>query len=82
MNEQASLHAAIHEEVKLVDHDPSWAGAFAIEKDRLLGLLPGIFLDIQHIGSTAVPGLPAKPIIDILVGVLPMENLDAVQNPA
>ena len=69
MNEQESLVAAIHEDVKLHEYDPSWPGAFAMEEARLRSLLPRTFLDIQHVGSTAVPGLVAKPIIDILAGV-------------
>ncbi len=69
MNAHESLDAAIYETVKLLDHDSSWARVFDMEKSRLLSLLPDTFLGIEHIGSTAVPGLVAKPIIDILAGV-------------
>jgi GrpB-like predicted nucleotidyltransferase (UPF0157 family) len=69
MNEQESLLAAISEHVGLHEYDPGWPGAFAAERERLLALLPGAFVEIQHIGSTAVPALAAKPIIDILAGV-------------
>ncbi|QDH71469.1 GrpB family protein [Marilutibacter alkalisoli] len=69
MNEEESLLAAIHEDVELHSYDASWPQAFEVERDRLLFLFPGIFMDIQHIGSTAVPGLIAKPVIDILAGV-------------
>lgn len=69
MTEEESLLAAIHEEVKLHAYQASWPRAYDLERDRLLSLFPGIFQDIQHIGSTAVPGLSAKPIIDILAGV-------------
>lgn len=72
MNGQASLLAAIHEEVKLHPHDPSWPQVYAAERDRLLSLLPGVWMEVQHVGSTAVPGLVAKPIIDILAGVASM----------
>jgi GrpB-like predicted nucleotidyltransferase (UPF0157 family) len=69
MNAQESLTAAIYEEVELHEYDPSWPAAYAAERERLSSLLPGLFIDLEHIGSTAVPGLPAKPIIDILASV-------------
>jgi GrpB-like predicted nucleotidyltransferase (UPF0157 family) len=69
MTEQESLLSAIHEEVRLHPYDSSWPSMFAAERQRLLSLLPGVFLEIEHIGSTAVPGMPAKPIIDLLAGV-------------
>lgn len=69
MTEQESLRAAITEKVKLVPYDPSWPGAFAVERSRLEAMLPGVLLDIEHIGSTAVPGMAAKAVIDLLAGV-------------
>ena len=50
--------------VEIVAYDPSWPGAFEAERKRLTPLLAGA--EIHHIGSTAVPGLAAKPIIDIV----------------
>lgn len=55
--------------VALVDHDPDWARAYTEEHGRIRGALAGLVLDIQHCGSTAVPGLKAKPILDLVVGV-------------
>lgn len=55
--------------VALVDHDPSWARAYGEEERRIKGALAGLALDVQHCGSTAVPGIKAKPILDIVVGV-------------
>lgn len=55
--------------VKLVSHHTEWAILFAQEKARLSAVLEDKALDIQHIGSTAVPGLEAKPILDIAVAV-------------
>lgn len=81
MTEDPSLLAAIHEQVELQPHDPSWPSRFAAERDRLLALLPGVFVDIQHIGSTAVPGLAAKPVIDILAGVESMAVAEALAEP-
>lgn len=81
MNDQESLLAAIHEAVQLQDYDPSWPAIFLLERERLLSLFPGIFIDIQHIGSTAVPGFSAKPIVDILAGVDSMRTAEALAEP-
>jgi GrpB-like predicted nucleotidyltransferase (UPF0157 family) len=59
--------------VELVEYDPAWPALYESERERLEPLLPGS-LEIHHIGSTAVPGLLAKPIIDIAALV---EDLDA-----
>lgn len=66
------LDAAIHEPVSLHAYDPAWPAIYALEAERLHGLDQEVFHNLQHIGSTAVPGLPAKPIIDILAGVASM----------
>lgn len=58
--------------VEIVDYDAAWPGRFVSEQSRLAPLVPGI--ELHHIGSTAVPGLPAKPIIDMMAVV---EDLDA-----
>ncbi|BDT69732.1 dephospho-CoA kinase [Comamonadaceae bacterium OS-1] len=81
MTEQESLLAAIQEEVRLHSYDPSWPHAFAAERGRLASLLPGTFQDIAHIGSTAVPGMPAKPIIDLLAGVESMAVAKSIAEP-
>lgn len=78
MNEQESLLAAIHEEVALHEYQSSWPMAFCAERDRLESLLPGAFIELQHIGSTAIQGMPAKPIIDILAGVGSMNQADSL----
>ncbi|MBK8049292.1 MAG: GrpB family protein [Anaerolineales bacterium] len=58
-----------HEVNLLVEYDPCWPLAFALEEQRLRAVLDGRIVAIEHHGSTAVPGLCAKPIIDILIGV-------------
>ena len=56
-------------EIRIVDYDPDWTRKFEMHA-RLIGeALGGSMLRIEHIGSTSVPGLSAKPIIDILVVV-------------
>jgi GrpB-like predicted nucleotidyltransferase (UPF0157 family) len=77
MNAQESLLAAIHAKVELHEYDPAWPASYAAERERLLSLLPDVFIDLEHIGSTAVPRLCAKPIIDILAGVESMDMAEA-----
>lgn len=78
MNAQQSLDAAIHEEVKLHDYDPAWPATYLDERERLCLILPKVFVGIEHIGSSAVPSLVAKPIVDILAGVRSMAVAQAV----
>ena len=71
------------EPVEVVRYDPRWPVLFEHERELILSALGEIILDIQHTGSTAVPGLAAKPIIDIMVGVrsmdLPERHLHAME---
>ncbi|MFL6700152.1 MAG: GrpB family protein [Vitreoscilla sp.] len=78
MSDEQSLAAAICEEVSLRTHDPAWAQDFEKERDRLQALVPGAFDAIEHIGSTAVPGLLAKPIIDIMAAVDSLDGVNAL----
>lgn len=57
--------------IRLHPYDPAWTTLFEEERERLRTLVGNA--PIEHIGSTAVPGLPAKPIIDVMVGVESME---------
>ncbi|MEM8570967.1 MAG: GrpB family protein [Pseudomonadota bacterium] len=58
------------ETVKVADYDPEWPKLFEQEAKRLRSLLPEASISrIEHFGSTAVPGLAAKPIVDVLVEV-------------
>jgi len=58
--------------VKLVGHTNNWKELFRVEKDLLNSLIGEHVVDIQHIGSTAIDGIAAKPLVDILVGVKSM----------
>lgn len=60
--------ASVDEPVRLAAYDPEWPRHFRSEADRLRESL-GDVLGIEHIGSTAVPGLTAKSIVDVMVGV-------------
>lgn len=58
------------DEIEIVEPDPHWPGMFRVEAARLRRALdPALVIDIEHFGSTAIAGLAAKPIIDILVTV-------------
>ena len=63
------------EEIRLAAYDPGWPDAFVAEAARLDAAIgPWVTGGIHHVGSTAVPGLTAKPVIDILVGVADLES--------
>ncbi len=53
------------ETILVEDHDPAWAGRFADVEARLRQTLGALIVSVEHVGSTAVPGLPAKPVIDV-----------------
>jgi GrpB-like predicted nucleotidyltransferase (UPF0157 family) len=58
------------DEVEIVDYDPRWPLLFDEEARRLLAVLdPSLIVGLEHFGSTAIAGLAAKPIIDILIAV-------------
>jgi GrpB-like predicted nucleotidyltransferase (UPF0157 family) len=64
--------------VVLVEYSPDWPRRFALERRRLGRVLGNWALRIEHIGSTAVPELAAKPIVDILVAVADLAEIDAI----
>ena len=55
--------------IQVVDHDPAWPRRYRREADRIRSALGERVVRLEHIGSTAVPGLAAKPIIDVLLVV-------------
>lgn len=81
MTEEESLHAAIHEDIALHPYEVTWPRAFEAERSRLLSLFPGDWVAIEHIGSTAVPGLQAKPVIDLLAGVRSIHDAERLAQP-
>ena len=62
--------------VRLLPHDPAWADQASEEAARILKAIWPAIIEMHHVGSTSIPGIAAKPIID-LVGVTP--NLDAIE---
>jgi hypothetical protein len=64
------IQRVVREEVAIAMCDPGWLECFRQEKEHLLSCLPrDLIRRVEHFGSTAVPGLAAKPIVDVLVEV-------------
>jgi GrpB-like predicted nucleotidyltransferase (UPF0157 family) len=68
-------------EMVLVPYDPGWPAEFAAESKRLRTALGEIALRIDHHGSTSIPGLGAKPVIDIQVSVATLQPMAAYKIP-
>ena len=65
----------VGENVAVVPYDPRWPEMFQEEKEHLLSCLPATLIKrVEHFGSTAVPGLSAKPIVDILIEVTSLDE--------
>jgi GrpB-like predicted nucleotidyltransferase (UPF0157 family) len=62
--------------VKVVTYDPVWMTLFEQERISLLAGLGNNVKAIEHIGSTAIPGMPSKPIIDFMIGITPIDKAD------
>jgi GrpB-like predicted nucleotidyltransferase (UPF0157 family) len=60
--------------IEVVDYDRDWPRQYAAERDRIDAAIGDVTLAIEHVGGTAVPGLPAKPVIDLMVGVEDIER--------
>ena len=63
--------------MRVVPYDPAWPEQFALERDRLAAALGATAVRIDHNGSTAVPGLAAKPVIDIQIAVARLHPMAA-----
>lgn len=64
--------------VRVADSDPAWAKVYARLEPELWQALGSRAVGIEHVGSTSVPGLPAKPILDVAIGLGPDADRDAV----
>jgi GrpB-like predicted nucleotidyltransferase (UPF0157 family) len=65
----------------LVDYDPQWEAAFIAERERIAEAVGPIARGIEHYGSTAVRGMRAKPILDILLGVTRIDDWEKCKSP-
>ena len=61
---------------RVVPHDPNWAKEFSIEKQALAKVFGVTAVAIHHFGSTSIPDILAKPIIDILIEADSLEEID------
>jgi GrpB-like predicted nucleotidyltransferase (UPF0157 family) len=69
--------------IVIVPHDPAWATSFASARDDLEVVLgPVLVRPIEHIGSTSIPGLGAKPIIDMVAVVAGIDDIDRLDPTA
>jgi GrpB-like predicted nucleotidyltransferase (UPF0157 family) len=64
-------------EIRVVAYDPAWPAAFERERRRIVDAVGPVARRVDHVGSTAVPGLVAKPIIDIDLSVPDADGEDA-----
>ena len=65
VGERLPLNSTIH----IASYDPAWPSLFAREAKQIRDILGDKVLLLEHVGSTSVPGLPAKPIIDMVLAV-------------
>jgi GrpB-like predicted nucleotidyltransferase (UPF0157 family) len=72
---EEELKRVLAENIEITPYDPLWPEMFEIEKHHLRACLPsGLVKRIEHFGSTAIPGLAAKPVIDILAEVISLDE--------
>lgn len=65
--------------VRLLAHDPQWAGEASGEAARLSEAIGPVLISVAHVGSTSIPGIVAKPIIDLLAVATDLDSLDAAR---
>jgi GrpB-like predicted nucleotidyltransferase (UPF0157 family) len=75
-NKRHSQETSVFRTVEVVAHDSAWAGQFRVEAALLARLFGTEVIAIHHIGSTAIPGIKAKPILDFLVEVSNIAHID------
>jgi GrpB-like predicted nucleotidyltransferase (UPF0157 family) len=61
------MSAEVDEPIEVADYDVRWPSWYSLDAEELRQALGARLLELEHFGSTSIPGLPAKPIIDILV---------------
>ncbi|MEN3283491.1 MAG: hypothetical protein V7607_4631 [Solirubrobacteraceae bacterium] len=81
MQRHPSLDERFDPAIRIVDHDPQWPLLAQEELRRVADALGDSAVRLEHVGSTSVPGLGAKPIIDMQVSVRDIERLDDYVGP-
>ena len=69
-----------HKHIAIAEYDPDWIDSFQREVICLQRLMGDILIQAHHIGSTSVPGLAAKPVVDLLLEVTDVRELDDLQS--
>jgi GrpB-like predicted nucleotidyltransferase (UPF0157 family) len=69
-----SIYSKFNRPIVIVDYDSRWPSLYDAERQKLNNFLGDYIVDIEHIGSTAVPELAAKPVIDIAIGLAHIDN--------
>jgi GrpB-like predicted nucleotidyltransferase (UPF0157 family) len=77
---ETPLRTRNHDVIVLYTHAPEWASQFARQASLISAALGDVLLTVHHIGSTAIPPIAAKPVIDILAVVTSTSALDAVSS--
>ncbi len=67
--------------IQIVDYNPNWPSMYEMEKELILVTVGGLAVRLEHVGSTAVPGLGAKPIIDIMAAVRRIDDAAKIVEP-
>jgi GrpB-like predicted nucleotidyltransferase (UPF0157 family) len=67
--------------IVLAPYDPAWPSQFVAAREEILSVCNGLVIDVHHVGSTAIPSLSAKPIIDLLPVVRRLEDAIACIPP-
>jgi GrpB-like predicted nucleotidyltransferase (UPF0157 family) len=67
--------------VSLREYTPLWEELYQEEEKRIRAIIGHLIIDIQHIGSTAIPNIKAKPILDMMVGMARLEDALSCQAP-
>ncbi len=66
--------------IVIVPYNPRWPDIYQAERAAIVGATGSLFIAIEHIGSTSIPGLAAKPIIDMMASVTDLESAYAQAN--
>ncbi|MFW9844203.1 MAG: GrpB family protein [Candidatus Thorarchaeota archaeon] len=67
-------------EVRVVPYDPTWPDKYELERNRICAVLKNEIVAVHHIGSTSIPGMSAKPIIDLMLEVKDIIKIDEYNN--
>ncbi|MEV0130630.1 GrpB family protein [Dactylosporangium sp. NPDC050688] len=65
--------------IEIRGHDPRWPGQAQAAVEELTTALPGLFPSVEHVGSTAIPGLAAKPVIDLMAATAALDAVVAAE---